>query len=216
MSSKSRTRQGFAVLLPVLASAMAADLAAADNLIPVEWTNAEITDFVKEQASRPRSLGPAADDKLSKLKLPVLAFEQAPGMVENTFRLGPKPATEREVVTDEENPVWYQIVEHYGDVTVSVGADLRVQHAFPSSYPVYTDSTRGAAAQAGPVVSVFDERNEGSEEGLIAEYTIMKYGVPYTVTIECSREAREQCRDTSQISSDSAALKLVSAKPPKP
>ena len=102
---------------------------AADKLIEVQWTDPEIKSFVAANA-QPRSLGPTADDQLAKLKLPVLAFEGTPGVAEKTFRLGPRPATERDVVMDEENPVWYQIVEHYGDVTVSVSADLRVQHEF--------------------------------------------------------------------------------------
>jgi len=187
---------------------------AADKLISVDWNDAEIKGFAG--ASPPRSLGPSADDKLSKLKLPVVAFEATPGVAENTFRIGPRPTTERDVVMDEEDPVWYQIVERYGDVTVSVSADLRVQHEFPDTFPVYENKSRGAAPQAGPAVSVFDDRNEGGEEGLLAEYTITKFGVPYTVTVECTAEAKDQCRDTSQISKDSALLKLIRANPPAP
>lgn len=188
----------------------------ADKLIAVQWSDPEIRSFVATSAP-PRSLGPAADDRLSKLKLPVLAFEGTPGVVENTFRLGPRPATERDVVMDEENPVWYQLVERYGDVTVSVSADLRVQHEFsPDAFPVYENKSRGAAPQAGPVVSVFDDRDSGGEEGFLAEYTITKYGVPYTVTIECTDAARDECRDTTQISKDSELLKLIRATPPAP
>ena len=190
---------------------------AADKLLPVDWSNPELQALAKEQqTSAGRSLGPQADDKLSKLKLPVVAFDHPPGVVENTFRLGPKPATEREVVIDEANPVWYKIVENYGDLTVSIEADLRVQHEFPSSYPVYGQSAPGAAPTAGPVVSVFDEQNENGIEGLMAEYTIMRYGVPYTVTIECSREAKAQCNDTSQIAKDSELLKTIRANAPAP
>lgn len=191
--------------------------AAADNLIAVQWSDPEIKSFVSATAANPpRSLGPTADDQLSKLKLPVLAFEATPGVAENTFRIGPRPATERDVVMDEADPVWYQIVERYGDITVSVSADLRVQHEFPASYPVYPSESRGAAPQAGPAVSVFDDRNEGGEEGLLAEYTITRFGVPYTVTVECTDEAKDQCRDTSQISKDSELLKLIRATPPTP
>jgi hypothetical protein len=189
---------------------------AADKLIEVQWTDPEIKNFVATSAP-PRSLGPTADDQLAKLKLPVLAFEATPGVAENTFRLGPRPATERDVVMDEENPVWYQIVEHYGDVTVSVSGDLRIQHTFaPEKFPTYENTSRGAAPQAGPVVSVFDDRASGGEEGYLAEYTITRYGVPYTVTVECSVEAKEECRDTTQISKDSELLKLIRATPPSP
>lgn len=220
MSSDDVSSRAGVPLLAALAilASMATPLAAADKLIDVQWTDPEIKSFVSATAANPpRSLGPTADDQLSKLKLPVLAFDATPGVAENTFRLGPRPATERDVVMDEGNPVWYQIVERYGDVTVSVSADLRVQHEFsPESFPIYQNPSAGAAPQAGPAVSVFDDRNEGGEEGLLAEYTITRYGVPYTVTVECTDEAKAQCRDTSQISKDSELLKLIRATPPTP
>jgi hypothetical protein len=190
--------------------------AAADKLLKVDWANAEIDSFVKDQASNSRhALGPAAEDKFAKLKLPVVGFAAMPGVVENTFRLGPQPEAQRDVVVDEKNPVWYQIVERYGDMTISIEADLRVQHEFPDSYPVYDKLAPGAAPQTGPEISVFDDDADDGVEGLMAEYTIMKFGVPYTVKIECSAEAREQCRDTSQIAKDSELLAVISANPPQ-
>jgi hypothetical protein len=219
MSKLEKVRYGAPLAACMLSGLLAAAGAAgaADKLLKVDWANSEITAFVKDQAANPpRSLGPTADDKLAKVKLPVLAFTGTPGVVENTFRLGPKPAAERDVVVDEDNPVWYQLVERYGDVTVSVEADLRVQHELPADFPIYDDASRGVAPSAGPKVSVFDEENEGSEDGLMAEYTVIRYGIPYTITIECSAEAKQQCRDTSQIAKDSELLKLVQANPPKP
>jgi hypothetical protein len=213
----ARQSKSFAFLAMAATLACVSAVAAADKLIAVQWTDPEIKSFVSANAANPpRSLGPTADDQLAKLKLPVLAFDATPGVAENTFRIGPRPATERDVVMDEADPVWYQIVERYGDVTVSVSADLRVQHEFPVSYPVYPNESRGAAPQAGPAVNVFDDRNEGGEEGLLAEYTITRFGVPYTVTVECTDEAKDQCRDTSQISKDSELLKLIRATPPTP
>lgn len=195
-----------------------ANAVAADKLIPVQWSDPEITKFVSaQQSTAPRSLGPTADDKLAKLKLPVLAFEATPGIVENTLNIGPRPAIERDVVMDEEEPVWYQLVERYGDVTVSVSADLRVQHEFPAgAIEFYKPEGQGAAPTAGPTVSVFDDRDSGGEEGYLAEYTITKFGVPYTVTVECSEAAKDQCRDTTQISKDSELLGLIRANPPQP
>jgi hypothetical protein len=66
------------------------------------------------------------------------------------------------------------------------------------------------------VVSVFDDRDSGGEEGFLAEYTITRFGVPYTVTVECTDAAKEECRDTTQISKDSELLKLIRATPPTP
>jgi hypothetical protein len=209
-------RAGVHAGILALSGAISAQAIGADKLLSVDWANPEIAAFVKDEQANPRrSLGPSADDKLAKVKLPVVAFDGVPGVVENTFRLGPKPATERDVVVDEDNPVWYQITERYGDMTVSVQADLRVQHEFPSDFPIYETQRQGAAPQAGPEVSVFDDGNPEGVEGLTAEYTVMKFGVPYTITIECSAEAKEQCRDTSQIAKDSDLLKIIRANPPQ-
>ena len=51
-------------------------------------------------------------------------------------------------------------------------------------------------------------------EGSIAEYTVTKFGVPYTVTIECTAATKAQCQDIAQIAKDSALLKLIAATPP--
>lgn len=206
-----------AMLASVLAAVAASAAFAADKLIEVEWSDPEIKSFVSaHRDAAARSLGPTADDRLAKLKLPVLAFDGTPGIVEKTLNIGPRPAVERDVVMDEAEPVWYQLVERYGDVTVSVSADLRVQHEFPEgAIKLYTDESRGAGPTAGPAVSVFDETDYGGEEGFLAEYTITRFGVPYTVTVECSEEAKDQCRDTTQISKDSELLMLIRANPPE-
>jgi len=213
-ASRAASLTGLVVV--ALTCSQSREAAGADKMLTVDWANPEIASFVKDQAANPRrSLGPAADDKLAKVKLPVVAFEGMPGVVEKTFRLGPKPAGERDVVVDEDDPVWYQITERYGDMTVSVQADLRVQHEFPADYPVYGSARQGAAPKAGPEVSVFDDANPDAVEGLVAEYTVVKFGVPYTITIECSAAAKDQCRDTGQIIKDSELLKIIRANPPQ-
>ena len=98
-------------------------------------------------------------------------------------------------------------------MTITVEADLRVQHQFPSNYPIYGPSSQGAAVE--PQVSVFDERTEEGMEGAIAEYTVYKFGqVPYKVTIECTQRNKAQCKDIAVISRDKELLKLISARPP--
>jgi hypothetical protein len=189
---------------------------AADRLLSVEWSSPEIAQFVTaRQEEAARGVAPSVSSRLDKVKLPVIGFEGAPGLVQNSFPgLGPQPMGTREVHTDETNPVWYQIVDTYGDVTVSVAADLRVQHSFGADYPVYATTGPGAAASAGPDVSVFDENDEQGMEGSIAEYTVTKFGVPYTVTIECTAATKAQCQDIAQIAKDSALLKVIAATPP--
>jgi hypothetical protein len=208
---QSVVRAGIVALLAGAGSAYAED-----RLLSVDWSSPEIASFVAARADEvARSAAPVAPSRLDKVKLPVLAFDGAPGLVQNSFPgLGPQPAGTRAVHTDETNPVWYQIVDTYGDVTVSVAADLRVQHAFGADYPVYATAGPGAAASAGPEISVFDENDEQGMEGSIAEYTVTRFGVPYTVTIECTAATKAQCQDIAQIAKDSALLKLVAATPP--
>lgn len=182
-----------------------------DKLIKVDWESPEVRGFIMQR----QSAAPTAAGPLDKVRLPVLAFAQAPGLVQNAFPgLGPQPMGERTVSTDDANPVWYQIVDTYGDVSVSVQADLRVQHEMPADYKIYDTTPPGGAPQAGPQVSVFDAAAEEGMEGFIAEYTIEKFGVPYTVTIECSAATKERCADQAQIVKDSMLLTIVAASPP--
>ena len=200
-----------------LAFALTTAPARADKqLLTVDWSNVELKNFAAAKAdAAARGAAPVSLSRLDKVKLPVLGFDGAPGLVQNSFPgLGPQPMGTREVHTDETNPVWYQIVDTYGDVTVSVAADLRVQHAFGADYPIYQTTGPGAAPTAGPEVSVFDENDEQGMEGAIAEYTVMKFGVPYTVTIECTAATKAQCQDIAQIAKDSALLKVIAATPP--
>lgn len=203
-----------AAILTVLLAPVSAQ--AADQLLSVDWSNAELKNFAAARTeAAARGAAPQAPSRLDKVKLPVLGFEGAPGLVQNSFPgLGPQPMGTRNVHTDETNPVWYQIVDTYGDVTVSVAADLRVQHTFGADYPVYSTTGPGAAPTSGPEVSVFDENDEQGMEGSIAEYTVMKFGVPYTVTIECTAATKAQCQDISQIAKDSSLLKVIAATPP--
>ncbi len=199
------------------ALASVATALAADTLLSVDWSSSEIKSFVaKRKEDAARGLAPSEPSRLDKVKLPVLGFEGAPGLVQSSFPgLGPQPTGTRAIHTDETNPVWYQIVDTYGDVTVSVAADLRVQHTFGADFPVYPTTPPGAAPSAGPEVSVFDQEDEEGMEGSIAEYTVTRFGLPYTVTIECTAATKAQCADVSQIAKDSELLKLIAATPPE-
>jgi len=197
---------------------LSAGLASAqEKSIQVEWQNPEIAAFVRDRAANPpASLGPGSPDeaKLARLKLPVLAFDAPPATASNAFATGARPQLDRTIITDDADPVWYQIVDRYGDMTITVEADLRVQHQFPSNYPVYGPSSQGVGVE--PQISVFDERTEEGMEGAIAEYTVYKFGqVPYKVTIECTQRNKAQCKDIAVIGKDKDLLKLISARPPQ-
>lgn len=209
-----RSLRAAALLAAIGAPAVAI---AADNLLSVDWSSKEITEFVVgRQEAAARGAAPTVPSQLERLKLPVIAFEGAPTTVQSSFPgLGPQPTGERQIISDDANPVWYQIVDTYGDITVSVMADLRVQHTFEESYPIYSTTPAGVAPAAGPQVAVFDDKAEDGMEGAIAEYTITRFGVPYTVTIECTEATKARCADTGQIAKDSELLKLIAATPPR-
>jgi hypothetical protein len=199
--------------IAAVAALGATTASAADKLLTVDWSSPEITRFVAERtANPPLSLGPGDDVKLSKLKLPVLGFDVPPQIVSNSFSAETRPRLARKIIIDEKNPVWYQLVDRYGDLVITVEADLRVQHELPATTPVYGPAGQGAAAE--PTISVFDDRSEAGMEGAIAEYTVYRYpDIPYTVKIECSARTKEQCRDISTIGADRGLLKLISARP---
>ena len=198
--------------LLVCATMMAADVAQAQQ-IKVDWTDPEIGSFVSQRAANPpRTLGLSQPDKLSLLKLPVLAFDTPPQLVQNSLAPGTQPSMSREVVMDENDPTWYQINDQYGDITVSVAADIRVNQELPKSS--ITPSAQSISPQSEPHISVFDANVEEGLEGLIIEYTVYKFpNIPYTVTIECGRETKERCRDVGVVAADKALLKLIAAHP---
>jgi len=74
---------------------------------------------------------------------------------------------------------------------------------------------QGVSAQNDPQISVFDENGETGFQGVIVEYTVYKYpNIPYTVTIECTKEAKEKCRDLAVVAKDKDLLKLIAVPPP--
>ena len=174
--------------------------------LPVNWSDPELKGFAESRAANIAAGVEAEDEsKLAKLQIPVLAFERPPEAVTRNLRAGPEAEPETTENFDAANPVWYQIVQDYGDVTVSIEADLRVQHTFDASHPVYDTVAPGAAVSDAPQVSVMDENSEEGMEGSIAEYTFTRFGVPYTVTVECTTAAKEQCKDTAQLAKGDCA-----------
>ena len=211
---------GGALVVALAGLALAAPLAtpaqAETTNLTVNWSDPELKGFAESRAANIAAGVEAEDDnKLAKLQIPVLAFERPPEAVTRNLRAGPEAEPETTQNFDPANPVWYQIVQDYGDVTVSIEADLRVQHTFDASHPVYDTVAPGAAVSDEPQVSVMDENSEEGMEGSIAEYTFTRFGVPYTVTVECTTAAKEQCKDTAQLAKDSALLKLVGGEAPK-
>lgn len=212
---KAALRHALPLALAGLALLPAVPASAQDKLLSVDWQNPEIAGFVASRTTNPPvSVGSDQEAKLSRLKLPVLGFDTPPSLVANALGTGERPPLNRNIIMDESNPVWYTIVDRYGDLTVSVEADLRVQQEFPANFPIYGQAGQGATV--APQVSVFDDKAEAGMEGAIADYTVYKFpNVPYKVTIECTERTKETCRDVATIAKDQDLLKLLSARPPQ-
>jgi hypothetical protein len=186
--------------------------------IKVDWSDPEIQKFSKERATNPpTTLGISQENRLNSLKLPVLAFDSIPQLIKNTSPPGLQPtAPSRQVLMNEADPTWYQINDQYGDVSISVQASLTVQHEV-SKDTIYTPPTpTGLSAQNDPQISVFDENGEPGLQGVIIEYTVYKFpDIPYTVTIECTQQAKAKCSDLAVIAKDKDLLTLIAAPPSK-
>jgi hypothetical protein len=186
--------------------------------IKVDWSDAEIQKFSKERATKPpTTLGISQANRLNNLKLPVLAFDSVPQLVKNTSAHALQlTAPSREILMNETDPTWYQINDQYGDVSISVAASLTVHHEV-SKDTIYAPATpSGVSVQNDPQISVFDENGEPGFEGLVIEYTVYKFpDIPYTVTIECTKLAKEKCRDLPVIAKDKDLLTLIVVPPSK-
>ncbi len=99
-------------------------------------------------------------------------------------------------------------------MAVSVTADRRVQHTFGPDFDIMEDAgTRGLAPSAAPEIDILDEDSEEGMAGTVAKFTVYKAGIPYTVTIECGDETKEQCLDKEQIAKDAADLRYIGGRP---
>ena len=181
------------------------------KLMKVDWDTPEIQTFFRERTTNPpRSLTPDDQVKLSKLRLPVIAFDRPPGIVDRAFGVTRVPKRVRELVTDPDDPHWFTVIDTYCDLTITVDGDLRVQQELPADTKIYTQAP-GLAAE--PSVSVVDNNVEEGMEGLIAEYTVRKFpNIPYQITIECTQATRLHCFDSLALLRDRKALRIISAR----
>lgn len=181
----------------------------AQEALTFDRNDPEIRAFAQQRNAAPRALAPGETD-LNLVKLPVLAFDAVPGLVQRSLAAGAAPQRERSLVTDPDNPVWYSLQDDYGDITITVKADTRISHTFPEGYPIGDVPAEGGR----PGISVMDRTVEPGVEGLIAEYTVYKFpNIPYTVTIECAERLRDQCRDLGLLAQDQDALRLIAVPP---
>lgn len=216
MSAGSKFRGALPLVAVTLAIAfpMAAS-GQSQRLLEPDWNHQD----VKEFTDRPRSASPEAGgaaSPLDDLALPVLKFVKTPEAGERAMRSSPEVAAKHSETFDKANPVWYQITDDYGDVTISVEADRRIQNVFPEGHERSGsgDSERSASPQEDTDINVIDQKAEGID-GYITEYTVFRYGIPYTVTIECESASKESCLDKAKIAAEKEELKVVGGRPPQ-
>ena len=183
------------------------------GVLRVDWNDAELKRF--KAGAQLESVARAGGDKLAGLRLPVLAFVETPELVRNALGANAKPVKPRVIVTDPATPVWYHIVDNYGDISITVDADLRINHINDSDAQIKRRplSLDGLKNGGKTKISIFDGAKEEGLEGVMVEYTVHKFpDVPYTVTIECRNAAKAQCRDVATITRDQALLRVISAR----
>ncbi len=204
-----------AALAMLVVGALAAVVSAQDktgsgqNLLKVDLADAELAAF----RANPTLRSAAANPRLSGLQIPVLAFEDVPQIVKNVAGPDAKPIKPRSIITDPKQPYWYHIVDTYEGISIAVDADRRINQEVSKSFQI-GQAKLGAEAALGtkskPKISVLDSHSEEGMEGMLIEYTIQKYpDIPYTVTIECTGQAKTQCKDVGVIAKDQALLKLI-------
>lgn len=194
---------------------VASQLAAQDRAstvqkkLKVDWADEELRTF-----NRARGAAVSGSAKLADLRLPVMAFEDVPQLVRNALGPDAKPTVPRQIITDAKSPYFYTIEDTYGDITISVSADLRINHDLGPQFQT-TSPTRAASATPGTrapaKISIVDGSNEGNQDQIAIEYTVQRFpNIPYTVTIECGKKSKAQCKDTAVITKDQLLLRVIS------
>ncbi len=195
--TRSTTRR-ITCLLPVLVIAMgvvATDASAAHkrNLIGFEKKSPEIQAFLRKFPGGESNLVGA---KVPSLALPVLDFTY-PAVVGLGGFESAVPAVREFPVYDPRDPTTYSVRHRYGDVDITVSADLNIQGDYEAAAPpVPKDGIEVEAA--------------GPDEPPIARVTLYKFGIPYVIDVECGRAHEKLCRDAKQLHALAKRLALVS------
>jgi hypothetical protein len=182
-----------------------------DNL-RVDWNDPLILQFRQNEAAgrTPPFFSAGESARVAKLRVPVLGFREIPQIARQVMGGNAKTTIARKIIFDAADPVWYHMIERFGDVTITVDADLRVNHAGTTLFQSQKPADRSKAAR----VSVLDGATEDGMEGVIAEYTVYRFpDIPFTVKIECTGASKAQCRNTGILEQDQVLLEIVAAAP---
>lgn len=151
--------------------------------------------------------------RVDVLKLPVIGFTEPPEIARRVMGASASETSAPEIVFDTANPIWFHLEQTFGDVTVTVDADLRVDKSAADTFS--TKSLGGgrvgaATPQQDSRISILEEGAQQGEGGVMANYTIYRFpNIPYAVTITCVGPVQKACRDLAVIKRDQAMLKVI-------
>ena len=107
----------------------------------------------------------------------------------STMGWWPKCATEKPIVGNASDltRTWYSKSYDFGCLEVSISGDRNTSSDIPASL----------RDDIHPTDDVFSVTDEGGNSTAIppVTYDITRFGIPYSITIECYLESREFCRD---------------------
>ena len=170
----------------------------AQGLIGFERSHPEIVAFRRKH---PGGESVVSGRKVPALALPVLDFTYPAVVGLGGFESGAAPETVREApVYDPRDPTTYSVRHIYGDVTIVVTADLNIQSSVDAkARAIAPDNIEVEVAQRGD-----------PELPAIARVTLYKFGIPYTIDIECGHAHAALCRNAKQLRALAERLALVS------
>lgn len=182
----------------------------------VDWNDPAIAGLSQRQGAAP-GVFRAQQARVDGLKIPVLGFTAPPEIARRVMGAQARETAAPEIVFDVANPIWFHLEQHFGDVTVTVDADLRVDRSAADAFrtqPAAGGRVAATAQQQDSRISVLEEGAQQGEGGVMANYTVYRFpNIAYAVTISCSGALQKACRDTAVITRDQTLLRVIAGRP---
>jgi hypothetical protein len=181
--------------------------APAESLINFNRNDPDIIAFREKYPGGESSV---AGKRVPSLALPVLDFTYPAVAGIGGFESAMPETDREELLYDPKDPTNYSMQHSYDDVTIIVTADLNVQTTFDGKTKDF----------ARDEMVVEPARLFDPEQPRMARVTLYKFGIPYTIDIECGPKHIMLCRNSKQLRAIAERLALVSvpkdaAKTPK-
>lgn len=180
--------------LAIATSAAFACYARAQGLIDYNKNDTAILNFKAATPGGESSVGGA---RIKSLGLPVLDFKQPPVAGAAGFESGVTPRRGL-AIYDPKSQYTYSIRHVYDGVIILVSADLRISQDVAGASPV---SDQDIVIEPTPP----DEKLD-----LLARAVVYRFGIPYTIDIECKPNRAQICKSEAEIRKIIGKLQLVS------